>query len=390
MRTGISAEAKDGVNLLEMGLVRESGRAFAKGLKANPDDLECLLGLSRVLMSMGQERTAVPVLQHYLKLKPNQPEAVSHLAKMRAVRGDAEALDALRILSEHPKAQYFEHLNYGTALLALNRLEEAEKAFLRAQDAEPDSPFPIVSLGIIAQRRGDAQAAQEAFREATEIDEKQAYPLLLIAQSHITQGRFNDALQALNEGLRRDPEAANLHIERIKLLLGTGAAEEAFKVAGHFRKFEPKNPEGAHLQGLAAMISGRGDFARNALEEAIRLAPTAYEPHLTLARLEGLAKNSERQRELLEKAVSLAPKASAPAIDLSTFQLRAGEIDAAIAGLRDALTREPNHPALNLNMALALVKSDAAKALEHARKAASSKQKSVAEQGQRLVAQLTA
>src|SRR5690606_25283839 len=107
-------------------------RAFASGLKENPDDLECLLGLSRTLLALGNEASAAPLLLRYLRLKPNHPEVVSHLAKMKAERGDDKALETLAILSRHPKAQYHEHSNYGAVLLQRGQLDEAEEAYQRA------------------------------------------------------------------------------------------------------------------------------------------------------------------------------------------------------------------------------------------------------------------
>jgi len=389
VRAGISGQAKDGVQLMQLGLLRESVRAFGQGLKSNPDDLECLLGMSRALLSLNQERAAVPLLQRYLRLKPNQPEVVSHLAKLKAIRGDAKALDTLRILSEHEKAEYFEHLNYGAALLELGRLDEAEVALHRARQADPGSPYPLVSLGVIAQRRGKASDAVEAFRAAADLDERQAYPLLLIARSHVASNNFNAALDALNEGLRRNPKATDLHIERIKLCLALGATEQAFRAAGLFRQLEPTSPDAAHLHGLSSMLCGHESLARESLEAALVLAPTAHEPRLTLARLEQLAKNVARERELLEEAVTLAPSASAPVIDLSTFYLRHQEVPAAIALLQEALARDPTNTSLHLNLALALTTSDPARALEHAKVAATSDQPRIREQGERLAAKFT-
>lgn len=389
MRAGISSQAKDGVQLMEMGLLRESVRAFGLGLKTNPDDLECLLGMSRALLSLNQERAAVPLLQRYLRLKPNQPEVVSHLAKMKAERGDEKALDTLRILSEHPKAEYFEHLNLGSALLALGRLDEAEIALRRALVSDPASPYPLVALGVIAQRRGRASEAVEVFREAADIDEKQAYPLLLIARSHVASKNHNAALDALNEGLRRNPKATDLHIERIKLCLALGATEQAFRAAALFRQLEPTSPDAAHLHGLASLLSGHEQLARESLEAAVKLAPTAYEPRLTLARLEQMAKNVEREKALLEEAVELAPNVSAPAIDLSTFYLRHRQITSAITLLDRALERDPQNASLHLNLALALATSEPSRALTHAKHAAGASQPAVREQGERLVAKLT-
>ncbi|HLT30009.1 MAG TPA: tetratricopeptide repeat protein [Myxococcaceae bacterium] len=390
MRSGISAQAKDGVQLLELGLLRDASRAFASGLKENPDDLECLLGLSRTLLALGNEASAAPLLLRYLRLKPNHPEVVSHLAKMKAERGDAKALETLEILSKHPDAQYHEHSNYGAVLLKLGRLDEAEQAYERALESDPDSPYARVALGMIAQRRGDPAAAIEHFQEASAEEVRNPYPLLQIGRALVTQKDFKGAIEAFNEGLRRDPKFRELHVERIKVCIAVGSTDAALKAALHFRQFFPKDAEAAHLHGLAALTAGQGDLAKSALEDAMRLAPQAFEPRMLLARLEQATGNTEREQALLEEARKVAPNALPPLLDLSNLFLRIGRVEEAVKLLQDGLKKAPQHAGLHLNLALALAKTDPKTALEHARAANAAEQQDVREQAERLVKQLSA
>jgi tetratricopeptide (TPR) repeat protein len=371
-----------------MGLVRDASRSFAAGLKQNPDDLECLLGLSRTLLALGNEASAAPLLLRYLRLKPNHPEVVSHLAKMKAERGDVKALETLEILSKHPDAQYHEHSNYGAVLLKLGKLDEAEQAYQRALESDPDSPYAKVALGMIAQRRGNPAGAIAHFQQATAEEARNPYPLLQIGRALVTQKDFKGAIEAFNEGLRRDPKFRELHVERIKVCIAVGATDPALKAAMHFRQFFPEDAEAAHLHGLTAITAGQGDLAKSALEEAMRLAPQAFEPRLLLARLEQAAGNAEREQALLEEARKIAPQALPPILDLSNFYLRAGRVDAAVELLREGLKRAPKHAGLHLNLALALAKTDAKQALEHAREATSAEHTDTREQAERLVTQL--
>jgi tetratricopeptide (TPR) repeat protein len=59
---------------------------------------------------------------------------------------------------------------YANQLLNLDRFGDAERAFLRARDADPTSADPFAGLGELAHRRGDEQAARAYLARARSLD----------------------------------------------------------------------------------------------------------------------------------------------------------------------------------------------------------------------------
>jgi Flp pilus assembly protein TadD len=59
---------------------------------------------------------------------------------------------------------------FANQLLNLDRLGEAERAFLRARDADPTSADPFAGLGELAHRRGDERTARAYLERARSLD----------------------------------------------------------------------------------------------------------------------------------------------------------------------------------------------------------------------------
>jgi Tfp pilus assembly protein PilF len=124
-----------------------------------------------------------------------------------------------------------------------------------------------------------------------------------------------------------------------------------------------------YRDGMARLEAGDAEEARRLLEEALRKTPDSVEVMHGLARALDLAGNRGRALELLERAHARAPAAPEPAVDLAMTLLEWGEDTRAARVLTPALTAWPEHTRANLHMAMALAKTDPARARDHARKA---------------------
>jgi hypothetical protein len=56
----VSTHAREAANLLNMQMYAQAAETLRKGLKADPKDLHCLLGLSRTLLAMGEKAGGAP------------------------------------------------------------------------------------------------------------------------------------------------------------------------------------------------------------------------------------------------------------------------------------------------------------------------------------------
>lgn len=363
--------------------------AFGRALEEDPGDPVALLGSARAALAARDDARARDFLLKLLRVRPNHPEALSQLAAIRFREdGDPDALDTLRRLAARDEAQFPELYNLGVALIHAGEFEEAETALVSARQRSPDSPHVLAQLGQLAFQRGDTERAIRDLSKAAELGPSEWHPLRVLARVHVSRGEHREAKAALDLALRRFPEGPPLLLERAQVFLGLGEPAAALEDARALHRAHPDHPQAAHLHGIAALAAGQGPEAQEALEQAIRLAPQAFEPRIALARLLGLAGHPGPQKQVLQEALRLAPEAAAPALDLSNLLLAEGteEALAQAAGITAAaLEHHPGDPGLHLNRALALRQRAPGEALPHARTAAAASDPAIADQGRRLV-----
>ncbi|KFA91468.1 tetratricopeptide repeat protein [Archangium violaceum] len=385
--------AKEGLKLMTMGLLKEAAREFEAVLAKDPQDATALLGLARLHLAQHHPDEARPLLERLRVLHPHHPEALGFLARLKVEKDkDEGALNELRALAKNPKAGFTEFYNLGYALLSLpGKEEEASQAFVQALKAEPKNPHATTYLGVAVLRQGQLDQALKCFKYAATLAPRESLPLSLAAKVLVQQGQIGKAQQALKKALQRAPRNVELHEEFIKLCIFTNSPKAALPSALELRQLAPKNPNGPYLQGLVMLTSGKVEDARRLFRETLGLAPDSWEARLGLARALqlGTDKDVAQARTLLEEAVARAPTEPGPVNELAVLYLEKPETAAkAKELLAKVLTVHPDEPGANLNMALALVKTDKAAAAQHARKAQKSTDPSVREQAERLLKQV--
>lgn len=377
-------ELLEGAQLLELGLFEDAAKAFARAVALHPDDPAVLLAFARSLLTLERFEQAEPILERLLELRPAHPEVTSHLARLRAQRGDLPAIEVLRTLSQRTEAEFPEHYNLGWVQLKRGVLDEAEAAFQRALKKEPRSSHALTCLGEVELRRKRFPAAIEHLTRATQLAPKNAFAMLMLGRAHLASGNGKAAARAFSEAIARDTTTWAAYEDLIRLFLGMGNVNRAVYIASAYRARRSNHGQAAYLLGLAQLTAMNFELARKALEEALVESPSAWEPRQALARVEKLTKNPQKAISLLEEALSLAPGELAPSIDLALLLLeenRKAEVPGAVA---KALAKHPEDPALNLNLALALSDSDPASARPAAEKALRGNPK-IREQAERLL-----
>ena len=83
------------------------------------------------------------------------------------------------------------------------------------------------------------------------------------------------AVEYLDEAIRREPDYAEAYLRRGMALSEQGYADEAFEDLTHAIRLDP-TPDAYAYRGLALLRQGNMKGARQDFDEAIRLAPESY------------------------------------------------------------------------------------------------------------------
>jgi Tfp pilus assembly protein PilF len=141
-------------------------------------------------------------------------------------------------------------INLGSVYVKLNKMEEAEKAFLKAIEFNPSAPEPYNALVNVYNTMGKLDEASKMGKKAADL---------------MSTGGVTDPVAQYNIGVILWNQYST-----------TGDASKAVEAAAAFDKciqLDPKYSEAYYLAGLAYVNQGKNTEAKARLSEYLKLAP---------------------------------------------------------------------------------------------------------------------
>jgi tetratricopeptide (TPR) repeat protein len=371
--------------------------AYQRALRLAPDYLVALEGAAQMEYKSGSSG-AIPLLDHLLKLRPNDPTAHAMRAVMAWEQRDCEtAARHFGLAGEAISTQPAALREYAACLARLQRPGEAipilrqlaalepgdrqvryrlaaaqfmARAYadaidtlgplIEGNDADPDS-LDLASTAWEAM--GDTPRAVAALRQAIVLAPTNTRFYVDFASISLTHKSFEAGIAMIDAGLARVPKAADLYLARGVLNVQLAKYDQA---DADFRKATALNP----LQNYSSVALGISLLQEDKQDESVqvvkqRLAKAPDDPTLNYLLAELLIRTgvqpgtpSFREAEAAaQRAVRSKPDFT-PAEDvLAELYLRSGETGLAEATSRLALKSDPNDQSALYHLIRALQKS---------------------------------
>ena len=154
------------------------------------------------------------------------------------------------------------------------RLEEAERAYRRVLELEPDSAPAFNNLGNLYQETGAFEKAEKAYRRALEILPSYPEALVNLATFYSRQGRVSAALELYREALPLSPNREEIYNNMGTAYLRNGDYVEAEGVLRRAFELNPTAPGILFNLGGALEGQGRDDEAVVAYERSVGIDET--------------------------------------------------------------------------------------------------------------------
>jgi tetratricopeptide (TPR) repeat protein len=169
----------------------------------------------------------------------------------------------------------------GGSLAKLGRLEEALVQLLQAIASDASCAPAHYNLGLVLNRRGDAQGAIREWRSALNLDPKYAEAHISLGDALDAEGLTAEALAHWRDGLQLQPNDAPA-LRRVAWVLATSpdaaVREGAEALAFAVRAVQLSGGKDAQvLDALAAAYAEKGQFANAALTARRAQARAAQE-----------------------------------------------------------------------------------------------------------------
>lgn len=196
---------------------------------------------------------------------------------------------------------------------ALVQLEDGDPDAARELASEavaydPDHPFPLFVLAVIAEQEGDLAAARYLSDKALQSASTNPDAIQLRAQLHVREFEFDEAERLLRFGIVHNPDDAELHETLARLCLARGRMAEAAQEAGASIRIDPGNAGAIAVRAAALEHGGDRDSMLAVLRQAVQLHPDDPYSIVELAAIEAEHGNLPRARALLARAHRLAPR----------------------------------------------------------------------------------
>jgi tetratricopeptide (TPR) repeat protein len=273
------------------------------------------------------------------------------------------------VLSKNPESARA-HLNLGSALMPLGRLDEAIFHYREALRTEPYYIRAHNNIALALKEKGNLDEAIEHYRTALKIKPKYVDAHNNLALALREQGHLDEAIAHYRKALRINPHAAEVHNNLGMALRERGELDEAIK---HYKEAVRLDPllSDAHVN-LAVVLAdkGRPDGAVSHFKESLRLRPDDWQAHAGLGNTLAEQGRLNEAIEHLSLAVKIRPDYAQGYNNIGLVMAAKGKVDEAISHYRKALEIDPDSQEAHNNLALALAKKgDLDVAISHYRKA---------------------
>lgn len=322
--------------LVQLGRNHAAIRQLRKAIEESPEFLDATLELSRLLEKQGQIEEASDLCAEVLDREPNNQEVWLRLVEIDLKAGNPEK--ALQTVKDGPENLGFQ-LGAITLFLDAQAFTEAE-ALLQPLKEDPNAPdevwFYLAALAYESHKdKAETLNCLEKIAPTSRLYDR---ALRMRVQLLHEDGRTDEALKMVQEGIERTPSDRELLLMQAHLLLAAGQKEEALAATDKALKEHPNDEDLLFFRGSLLDMLERKAEALALMEELIKANPDEYRAlnyvGYTLAESN---KDLDRALTLLHKAVKLAPDQAYILDSLAWAQFKKGQMKEALKTIRRAV-----------------------------------------------------
>ncbi len=371
-----------GIALAEKGDNPRAFVSFKHALKIDPNNPGALAGAAQSAYATNNSAEAVPLLNRFLRLRPDEPTAHAMLAVLQYREGNCSSAATHFEKADELIGSQLDALNaYGACLVRLKQFERGEEIFARALNLHPENQrqrLLLASLQIMTRKpknalvtlaplldtsnpsadtlqlassayedSGDTPKAVEALRRAILRDPRNVSLYLDFANISFSHESFQVGIDVITEGMKLQPQAAPLYIARGVLYVQLAQYEEAESDFEKAQELDPGESLGAAAQGLAAVQANDPERALPTINQKLSANPN--DPVLLYLRADVLSQKGaepgtsefELALKSVKKAVALRPSFPSARVTLAKFYMQMEKYVEAAEQCRKALASDP-------------------------------------------------
>ena len=215
-----------------------------------PDSPDVLRKFATTSLHAGHTANAVDAAQQLVKLRPDEPDALYLLGVARLQNGDTE--EARSILESYTKLRPQDPLAFlalGMVEASLHDLPVARANFEQAIRLDPNQVDAHYQLALIFRDQGDSHAAISQLEKAIAVDTQRAQAHELLGTLYLLERDYVKAQEHLTRAEALAPDSADAHYQLGLLFARLNQHDQAQREMDQFRKLKDKEHPGATPPG---------------------------------------------------------------------------------------------------------------------------------------------
>jgi len=202
------------------------------------------------------------------------------------------------------------------------RLAKAESLYGQVLQADPDNPYALHLLGVVAYQAGDNERAVTLISRALEIAPNYADALSNLGNALQAMGRFEEALESYYRAIALMPDSAETHNNIGSVLRALGRPEESLDSYQMAIALQPGYAEAHCNYGGGLQDLGRFEEALACYRQALALRPDYAEAHHNLASVLHRLGHEEEALQSYLHAAALMPDDPDTQANLASVYIR--------------------------------------------------------------------
>ena len=247
--------------------------SYQNALKIVPDYLPALEGAAQLEYEAGNP-SAVPLLQHVLRLRPNDQTSHAMLAVLAYKKRDCAAAvqhfaQSGSLLDSQPGALQ----EYGACLMELRQTEKAIPVFQRLLASHPDDPRARRGLAVVQLAAEQPESALTTLQPLLEAGSPDVSTMQLAAAAYEAKKDTPNAVKTLHDAIVRDPHNVALYVDFANIAMSHQSFQAGIDMMDAGLNLEPKAADLYLARGVLYVQMANYDRAEADFEKAEVLDP---------------------------------------------------------------------------------------------------------------------
>lgn len=327
----------------------DAEQAYQSAIAVAPKSPSPRAALAAVFIAQGKSDQAEDTLRETKAQLNNDPIAYRMLGDFYVNQGDnAKALtEFASLVKEHP-ADFNVRKSYAQLLILSHQLAEATKITDEILTKSPQDDSGLVLKGQILLQTGKMDDALQALQQGVKANSANAYGHYELGMAYLAKGNGNQAEGEWRSAVQIRPDLAEAWIA-----LGKAASDRRDwsglePIGEQLIKTAPASPAGYLFHATARMNQSDAAGAEADLKRLIELLPQNPLGYAKLGQLRAFEKRWNEAASLYQQALSLSPGFLDAIQGIADLDFQRGKAADALQFIQTKIDANPNDPSLYL------------------------------------------